>query len=237
MDIALYYQDLATRRQAIMAQGVADDAAFRMHISSHNILKDFDLMTSVICGPEHKIMIQACREYQYSLDAVLFGNYRHAFSSLRLAFELASGAIYFSANQMKMHLWLSGHADLKWGELTNPDNGVFSVNFIKAFNPGLSQYRKQYCTMASTVYRECSEYVHGNPDTHDDVQSMADYDSMKFQNFHDKVETVWLCILFQFISRYLRDFDITARAKTEHLVLEKFGQLPEVRCFFESIQK
>lgn len=235
MDVASYYQTLIERRAAIMAECVADEPTFALHVASHNVLKDFELMLRVIAGPERSIFMQACREYQYSLEAVLFGNYRHAFSSLRLAFELFTAAIYFSANQMKMHLWLQGHDDLWWSTLTDSDKGVFSHNFMKAFNPSLGQYRSQYSGLAATVYRECSEYVHGNPGTHEDTALVIAYDSKRSQSFHDKVSTVRLCVLFQFVSRYLPELGGSNKESVEPLVLEAFGNLPEIQSTFGAV--
>jgi hypothetical protein len=237
MNVAAYYQTLADRRAAIMAECVADDPTFTLHVTSHNVLKDFELMLRVIDGPERHIFIQACREYQYSLEALIFGNYRHAFSSLRLAFELFTAAVYFSANQMKMHLWLQGHDDLWWSTLTDPDKGVFSNKFMKAFNPLLEQYRLQYSSLAATVYRECSEYVHGNPSTHDNADTSIVYDQKRAQNFHDKVSTVRLCVLFQFVSRYLPELEIDKKNLIEQLVLESFGDLPEIQSTFGEFSK
>lgn len=237
MDIASYYQILTERRAAIMAECVADEPTFALHIASHNVLKDFEIMLSVIAGPERSIFMQACREYQYSLEAVVFGNYRHAFSSLRLAFELFTATAYFSANQMKMHLWLQGHDDLWWSILTDADKGVYSHNFMKAFNPSLGQYRSQYSALASTVYRECSEYVHGNPGTHEDTALVVAYDSKRSESFHDKVATVRLCILFQFVSRYLPDLTGSDKEAVEPLVLEAFGDLPEIQSTFGAADK
>lgn len=79
MDVANYYRTLAERRAAMMAECVADTPTFSLHVTSHNALRDFELMLSVIVGPERGIFMQACREYQYSLEAIVFGNYRHAF--------------------------------------------------------------------------------------------------------------------------------------------------------------
>ncbi len=156
MDVAVYYRGLLDRRTTLLEECVADKPTFAMQVASHNVLKDFDTLVSVISGSERGIFMQACREYQYSLDAILYGNYRHAFASLRLSFELFTAATYFSAHQMKMNLWLAGSGDLRWTELNDPDEGVYSHNFMKAFNPDLGNYRTQYMSLARQVYRECS---------------------------------------------------------------------------------
>lgn len=237
MDVASYYQSLTERRAAIMAECVADTATFGLHVASHNALKDFELMLRVISGPERLIFVQACREFQYSLEAVMFGNYRHAFASLRLAFELFTATVYFSANEMTMHLWLQGHDDLRWSTLTDTDKGVFSHNFMRAFNPPLNQYRLQYFGLASTVYRECSEYVHGNPGTHEDSTLVVTYDRTRAQSFHDKVSTVRLCVLFQFITRYLPGTDTNNINSVETMILDSFGDLPEIQAVFGATGK
>lgn len=237
MDVANYYHTLAERRAAIMAECIADAETFTLHVASHNILKDFELLLGAISGPERSIFMQACREYQYSLEAIAFGQYRHAYSSLRLAFELFTASVYFSAHQMKMHLWLQGHDDLWWSMLTDPDKGVFSHSFLQAFNPALGQYRSQYSGLASAVYRECSEYVHGNPATHEDTMLVVAYDAKKSQSFHDKAATVRLCVLFQFVSRYLPELKDADKDAIEALVLEEFGDLPEIQSTFGATGK
>ena len=215
-----------------MSECIADEATFAKHISSHNALKDFELMLAVIGDSERVIFRQACREYQYSLEAIVYGNHRHAFSSLRLAFELFMASVYFSGHQMKMYLWLSGHDDIVWSTLNDADKGVFSHAFVKAFNPELGPYRAQYLGLASTVYRECSEYVHGNPGTHEDASVKIQYDAAKVAEFHDKVESVRLCLIFAFLIRYLRELGSEKKMKIEHLILESFGDLPEIQAEF-----
>lgn len=236
MDVAEYYKALAEQRAEIIAECVSDTPTFAMHITSHNALKDFEVMLGVIAGPERAIFMQACREYQYSLEAVLSGNYRHAFSSLRLAFELFTATVYFSANQMKMHLWLQGNDDLWWSTLTDQDNGVFSHNFLRAFNPALSQYRSQYSALAARVYRECSEYVHGNPGTYENTQTKVAYDSNRTQTFHDKVATVRICVLFQFLLRYSSSLSGVDKNLVEPLIIEEFGHFPEIQDLFNGYE-
>lgn len=215
-----------------MEECIADATTFALQVASHNVLKDFEIMLQVIGGRERTIFMQACREYQYSLEAAIYGNYRHAFSSLRLAFELFVAAIYFSAHQMEMRLWLSGHDDLHWGMLNHQDKGLFSHTFIRAFNPELGQYRAQYMGLASTVYRECSEYVHGNPGTHEDASVSIQYDAEKMTYFPDRVTTVRLCVLFGFVVRYLRELRSDGKSIVEHLVLGSLGEIPEIQAAF-----
>ncbi len=232
MDVAAYYQAVASRRQTIMDKCIADQPVFAQHIASHNFLEDFGKMADVIVGKSKDILLQACREYQYSLEAIILGNYRHAFSSLRLSFELFVAAIYFSGHEMKMQLWLVGSDDLKWGTINDKDTGVFSHTFFQAFNPELKPYGKQYLTMAGAVYRECSEYVHGNPGTHEDVTARLSYNRERVRSYHEKVETVRLCVIVAFVTRYIREMSVETRSQFEGIILESLGQYPEIQAIF-----
>lgn len=237
MDLANYYKGLLCHREALLNEGISDAPTFAMHVASHNALKDFGVILDLLNGPEKVVFTHACREFQYSLEAVIYGNYRHAFSSLRLSFELLTATMYFSAHQMKMNLWLAGSDDLKWASLIDPDNGVYSHKFMKAFSPELGSYRTQYMALSAQVYRECSEYVHGNPSTHEDASVSVAYDALKAQNYHDKVATVRLCVLFQFFARYLQELDPAQKAKVELLAMEAFGHLPEIQANFGAVGK
>ena len=234
MDVKEYYNSLLGVRNKIFDECVDDSEAFIMHTISHNIIKEYDKISQILEESESKIFQQACREYQYALEAAIFGNYRHAFSSLRLSLELFTAAIYFSAHKMKMNLWISGSDDLQWSTIIDQDKGVFSSSFMKAFNPELMEYRNQYFMLAKTVYRECSEYVHGNPATHEEPMLRTSYDPAKVRDFHDKVSTVRLCVLFQFVARYLRELKATQKQSIEHVILDAFGTLPEIQASFEA---
>ncbi len=233
MDVAEYYRTLLTRREEIANENIADVDAFRMQSRSHNYLKDYDAMLAVINGPERTIFEQGCREYQYSLEAVICGNYRHAFASLRLSFELFVGSIYFSAHLLKMRLWESGNEDLHWAVITDKEKGVYSHIFLRAFNGELGPYRTQYMELASTVYRECSEYVHGNPNTLEDTNLSAMYEPDISRRFHENSETVKLCVLFAFCVRYTLALTAHELSKLEGMILGDFGDVPEIQALFE----
>lgn len=232
MNVADYYQALQIKRASLLAESVADEQTFALHVISHNFLKDFEIVLDIAEGAERGIFMQASREFQYSLEAVICGNYRHAFSSLRLTLELFTAAIYFSAHQMKLNLWLAGSDDLFWRSLIDKDKGVYSDNFMKAFHPDLGSYRIQYMSLAEKVYRECSEYVHGNPATNDNPELQIAYNAEKVQQFHDKVATIRLCVLFQFFARYLVEMNPEKLGKVEYLAMETFGDLTEIQASF-----
>ncbi|WP_156400618.1 hypothetical protein [Caulobacter sp. Root655] len=220
-----------------MAKCIASSEAFAMHTTSHNFLKDYGLMLSVMSGPEKSVFDQACREYQYSLEAIIRGNYRHAFSSLRLSLELFIASVYFSAHLMKLKLWSAGTDDLHWATITDNDKGVFSHAFLGAFNAELGTYRTQYAKLASSVYRECSEYVHGNPITHEDSALNIEFDFDKTIAFHERADTVRLCIIFVFSVRYLSELDGIRLNIIEPVVMDALGTIAEVQGIFGATGK
>ncbi len=232
MDIAGYYTSLQAHRHSLLEQCIADSETFSQHVASHSFLREVDVILKVVNGSERSIFLQAAREFQYSLEAVLCGSYRHAFLSLRLTLELFTAATYFSAHQMKLNLWMMGGDDLRWSTLNDPDKGVYSHNFTKAFNPDLGSYRSQYMNLATKVYHECSEYVHGNPSTHENTSEEVIYDRSKAQQFHDKVATIRICILFQFFVRYLGEMNKDHLKTVEFMAIDDFGHVPEIRQLF-----
>lgn len=196
------------------------------------LLEEFETILATVSGEEKIVFEYGCREFQYSLEAVLCGNYRHAFANLRLTFELFLSSIYFSAFHLKLKLWLKGKRDLIWSELVDVDNGVYSHSFIQAFNPGLSTYAAQYLGLANTLYRECSQYVHGNPETHEDIFTPIEYNFDKLRIFHEHVDTVRLCVLFAFAVRYMEELTRKSRNHLEPIILDCFSDLPEIQAVF-----
>lgn len=79
--------------------------------------------------------------------------------------------------------------------------------------------------------------MHGNPTTHDDTTLVVTYDAKRSQSFHDKVATVRLCVMFQFVSRYLPELSDGIKDSIEPLVLEAFGDLPEIQSIFGELRK
>ena len=202
-----YYRGLAAQRTRVTEEAIADTEAFAKHVVSHNGISDLEALADTIPPEARQVFLLGIREFQYALEAVVGANYRHAHISLRLAFELWVASIRFSADLLKLKLWMSGTEDLLWSTLNDPDRGIFSHIFVNAFFPDLKEYRTQYLGLSNTVYRECSEYVHGNPHTHEPVEAARTYDRDKFLEFHDRVETVRLCVLFGYCCRYLNDLD------------------------------
>lgn len=147
----------------VLEQSLATEAGF-MHAKSHAFISDLERWLQVLeLRPETDLLRLAIREYQFGLVVLSQGFYRHAYASLRLFFELAVAAVYFSAHLVELREWQRDIYDINWSTLSNSDNGVFSVRFSRAFCADLQGEILTYLTMSKKLYRECSLFVHGNP--------------------------------------------------------------------------
>jgi hypothetical protein len=233
MSVADHYGALVDRSKKLLDKMVADDEAVVAFTKSHNFLADYQALHDAIAHrPEAKVFSLAIREYQFALYALSIGTYRHAFISLRLFFELGLATVYFSAFEIKLRKWLKSTEDIVWGALVDTDNGVYAHAFISAFEPELASSAKQYRVLAEKVYRECSEYVHGNMHTH--AETLLDFDKSHFLSWHERADTVRLCILFPFAARFLTLSSKTDRDKLESIMVESLGHLPTIQALYNS---
>lgn len=161
-----YYEALLHDCASVLQQTYASDDDGMM-AAAHAFIADLQAWQEVLDGRlEHGALSIAAREYQHALMAVVLGQYRQAFGSLRTYLELTCAALFFSANELHLRLWLRGEEDVSWSRLIDEDVGVFSHTFARAFFPELKDDVVHYRELAKKVYRECSEFVHANPHTH-----------------------------------------------------------------------
>jgi hypothetical protein len=178
---------------------------------------------------EVSVLKSALRDYQFALLALSVGHYRAAFKALRLTLELSFAAVYWSANERELREWRQGERDSKWSVFSDKENGILSKAFVRLFSNGLEVEAAQYLSSAVAVHRECSEYVHGNFNTHDSIPEQLVFDSLSFESWHRKASVVQLTVSFALAARYLCDFDATARSRLENMLLDHLGHSVGVR--------
>ncbi len=204
-----------------------------LHVKSHGYLNDYGKLCEAIAGRhESPVFDLALKEYQFALLALISGQYRHAFSGLRLFFELWLSAVYFSGNELDMRLWLRDSKDINWQQIVNADNGLLSKTFCKAFNEHLIENVKPFRLIAETIYRECSEYVHGNSHTHNELTNELKFRKAACVEWHEKAKNMHLVILFVFSMRYISFIDVTNRANIEPIIISELGHITELRSQF-----
>lgn len=60
-------------------------------------------------------------------------------------------------------IWQRGQCDMSWTQIVDDQNGIFGKQFISTYANDIDTGRSlELLTIAKNVYRECSEFVHGN---------------------------------------------------------------------------
>src|SRR5437762_10572024 len=117
--------------------------------------------------------------------------------------ELSLASVHFSTNRLELAEWLNGGRDVKWASLADGEQGVLSVRYADAFFPDLRDSVRTYNTIASKIYRELSEFVHGNHKTWgvttDQIEFNEDAHARWLSNFADASTTVVYALCLRFL--------------------------------------
>ena len=191
----------------------------------------YEFTQSISDESERKILETVSTQLESATLNVTYGMYRQAYTSLRLALEMGLGAAYFSVHKLELQEWLDGRADIKWSSLTDENNGVLSPRFAKAFFPEFSKDINDYLFKAKNVYRQLSEYVHGNNETWEACSIKISYDQNLLDFYFKSINVVSEIILFVLCCRYLKTFSKQARESLEFLP-EEMSHISYVREYF-----
>lgn len=228
------YKELNIKCQDIILESFSQDIE-NYQAKNHNFLIEFDeWISSISSRPEVNIFKNVQLEYQFGLLAVVQGQYRQAYMALRLCLEQTLAGIYFSANEFEFRLWMDDKSDVNWSKFINNDNGVFSQQFVNVFCPPLVDESNIYLKLAKNVYRECSEFVHGNFHTQAKLENSFEFNKTLFIDWHEKAETVAILIMFVFCVRYLLTINKSSNMeRLEPGILEYLGHISSIRAFFD----
>lgn len=234
------YAELARKQNrattSILEASLIDTECIQELTKSYCFVSDISACALAISDRrESKIFKHALKEFQFGLSALNQGFYRHAFSALRLSFELSLSAIEFSANEISLRQWERGAHDINWSRIISSDSGVFSTNFLRAFCTGIEERGPHFRTLAEKVYRECSEYVHGNAATHEQLPDDLHYSKLCILTWCEKAITMHMVVLFAFFARYLDEMKESDRKSIEMPFLETLGHIKEVRITFGAV--
>lgn len=233
MDVAEHYKELFAKSSQVLELSFSDGERSQLITCSHNFLLDYELMRRALEGRMESEMFElALQEYQFALYAVSVGQYRHAYIGLRLFMELALCSFHFSVRELELRQWLLNRRDIVWASLKDMEVGIFSKNFIGLFDAQLAEHGRQYCTIGEAVYRECSEYVHGNAKTYSAIPSELTFRHEVFCDWHEKAKTIRMVVMFAFCGRYLSSLDGSRKNELESPILETLGHLDCIRKYF-----
>lgn len=230
-----HYRAAFGRARESLDTMITDTETFTSFIATHNLAAELEAIVAVVADRPEAILYQlALREFNHALYEAAGGSYRHAHVGLRMFLELFCAAIYFSAYEVRLRGWLEGleGSDISWSTLSSADSGVFSNSFLRAFSPLMVSFARQYLTIATTTYRECSEFVHNNYHTQNSSQSQLTYSKEQVVSWMDRAEAVHLCAVFAFAGRYLRILPEEQRERIEGIMRDRLGHIPGIQQIY-----
>lgn len=163
----------------------------------------FEFSDSIRDNDAKEIIASAAAQFESAALFSAFGLYRQAMASLRLALELGFASVYFSANKLELQEWRHGSWDLKWGQMSDPECGVLSVRYARAFFASLTGDITEYNGKARAAYRSLSEYVHGNFQTWNSDGHAIRFDHNLAMEVQSLMKTSFEVILFALAVRFV----------------------------------
>jgi len=229
MNITEYFSQLNKMSQDIFNTTMEDSTNLGRTHSISSFMVEF---SECLFEKEEKEMLRTVAiQLETATLNLSLGLYRQAFSSLRLAFEMGLGLIYFSINKLEHNEWLNGDNDIKWAKLINEDDGVLSKRFSKAFFYELEEIINEYNRKSKKVYREMSEYVHGNSDTWQQSGLSLKYNEELKNKYFELFKEVSEILLFVLNCRYLKSFNEEKIDSISEFLLEDLGHIAAIREF------
>ena len=224
-----YYTTLLEKCKDISSESFKG-SRLALQKDSHDFLNDLGSWAKVLENRrEFKIFKAAFREYQHSLLCVNLGLYNSAFMGLRFFLERSLVAIIMSAKEIELRTWEIGDRDTYWSEIVDDNNGIFSMKFSKAFFIELSDETKHFKAIAEKVYRECSEFVHGNISTLGKTPHTLEFDEKLYHEWHNRARTIKRLIIFVFCLRYLKELNSEEKKVVEASIHNEFSHLEVIR--------
>jgi hypothetical protein len=179
--------------------------------------------------PDALVLQHALNQATVGLFLLTSGLYRPAFVSLRLFLELSLASIHFSTNRLELAEWLGGLCDVKWATVSDSEHGVLSVRYAKAFFPELAESAPIYNTISRKIYRELSEFVHGNHNTWGGTTEQI--------AFNQDLQTRWLSsfaeasttVVYALCLRFLKELSRQELASVATVVQSCVGHVEPIR--------
>ena len=183
-------------------------------------------------GADRTILISAIQEFELGFQAVVSGQYRYSFIAQRYFLEQICRFIYLSTNELHLRHWKLGLRDISWSSLIDNENGIFSKVFMRAFYPEIEAEGPHLIAIASKLYRESSEFIHGNFSKIEELPSSIELNSSLLNKWIDFMETCKFIALFLLFMRFSKDIDGQEVHKIEEMAKEELGGIQEFNLLF-----
>lgn len=229
MNTSDYYLSIKKQADVVWDASFKSDNHAKLSCTHHMILELGEWIDILQYRPESKILKTALKELQLSIATLNLGFYSKAFTGLRYFFERTLVAILFSGQEVQLRLWERGGRDTYWSEVMDENNGILSLNFTRAFFPELKDEIAHFRAITKKVYRECSEFVHGNNSVIQSLPETLEFNQELFEIWHQKASVMIRVILFVLNLRFLKYLSIDDLKKTESINTEYFNNILNIR--------
>lgn len=167
-------------------------------------------------------------EYEASILFCLESLYKQAFTALRACLEHTLFGIQLTTNLFQYLQWKNNSKDVYWSEITNTDSGLFSYNYFSIFAPEMWTLSQLMLELAKRVYRECSEFTHGNYRIFGSLNKTIFYEDSLIKQFFELLGSVKYIIEFSFFVRFNKELGQEDIPAFEPQITEYLGHLREV---------
>ena len=219
------YQELIRLAGVVGAQSLSDQAALGR---LHQFVEDLSSW-HVAMGSEVELARSAGRELEASGLLVTLGLYRQAFASLRLALELLVACCHFASHKLELEDWRRDRADIRWSSVLGGENGVFSARQVNALFPELADLASGFDKRSRQLYRQLSEYVHGNARVWQASGSLA-YRPEAALLWADHVDELAELAELALLVRYAREHADELRPAFGTRIGERTSHVPAIRA-------
>jgi hypothetical protein len=148
------------------------------------------------------LLENARRELSFAIYSASGSLYLQAFANLRLFLELSFASVYFSVREIEWRRWLSDRLDFSWSAALDSDTGVLSSEFVKDFFPQAAKEAPNFGSDAKTVYRNCSQFIHGKTVATGRLPRTVTYRSDILSDWCRNAESAATCVLYLLYCRY-----------------------------------
>ncbi|MFQ6805133.1 MAG: hypothetical protein ACLRT5_10135 [Lachnospiraceae bacterium] len=199
----------------------------QVHAKAASFIDDFQLWLELLSDSYELVLYkEALSEYRTMLLFWCMGLYKHAFISLRNYFEAILFGVQLSTNELNYRLWKSGALDLYWSQITNENEGIFSIKFVGAFSPLFCEESLGMRKIAVETYRECSEFIHNNYGATISLPNATQFDQNVFSLIGDKVESMNQVSMFVLTMRYMEKIREKGKVSDfEEPIMDSIGYL------------
>jgi hypothetical protein len=230
------YKDLfldINNRQAAVIDISLSGSNKEIFAASHLFLSDLEKWMKYLKDYNEATLYKtAIEEYTNTLFLLTCGLYRQSYVTLRFFLEHIMFGLHLSVNELNFRRWSMNKYDMHWSEITDIEKGVFCKDYFEAFSPELTEYSMELLNICKQLYRELSEYTHGNLLATQTLPEEITFKEDLFKDINQKIDSIRHLITFLFFVRYKNILTYKAVQDLENPIMDVIGNYSEVQAFF-----